>query len=690
MATDPAIFSLPPEILVHALAQAPPQACSAFSRTSSAARDSVNCTALWRALHRTSFDDAPTSTRAPTTAASSSSPAPYDWAAQVKRRTQAEILIRQLDVDYKPVPLNLLVPLLDTLVDLAQARPPVPGSGAGGDHHAERDSLNERWLEKWVRTSGSALVALHPTLSDPSLRGFRPSDTCRDVPSLGTSPPSTPAAIVRAARARQLAAHLHVLATPSPLVRALPALRTAAKEVVYEQSNFRRDSLYGPFMNDGSGRVDWRKLEALACVCGANLAEAISLGWGTEDADDDDDAERDEGDEGGPIVPPRGWASTRAHSAGPVRTDPAGRDWAGVTHPSGWRGTYSFLHWPTWHHFNRHRDGPRPPSLAHEHEAVGDPMVLRLELLPEGEWPPEIDQPDLSDEALAEEDGDDDEDEDWEGASAGSSWTDEGSSDEDEQPYFTTTGSRHAGYVGRATVAPQGDAEVTPPTSLSGEVDEREKEGVDLLDPDDPPLSPEQLAALAAPPALGPIPAAPHTAASAAYPPLDLTFRPSSSTIGFTSSSAAVTSSSAAAPAAPSALPSTAASSTASTSAMPNPSSASSSAFPPLAFHGTSLPRLGFTGTFTNAPAHPRRASDRSIRGTVSLTPEGHVRWQYVIRYSGTDQWAMNGVQVGGPGSRYGVLGVWTSADRADEGPHGPFWYWPHHPSNADDDFAEL
>ncbi|GAA5843344.1 hypothetical protein JCM9279_002070 [Rhodotorula babjevae] len=643
MATDkpPAIFSLPPEILVHALAQATPRACASFSRSSSTARDSVNCAALWRALHRTAFDDPHTSTRASTTAASSSSPRPYDWAAQVKRRTQAEILIRQLVDDDKPVPLDLLVPLLETLVDLAQTRPPTPArlaAAAAADDDAERDSLNERWLKQWVRTSGIALVALHPTLSDPSKRGFSPSSTSRAVPSLGTSPPSTPAELVRAARAHQLAAHLHVLATPSPMVSAIRAYRTAAKEIVYEQSNFRRDSLYGPFMNDGSGRVDWRKLEAIAAVCGANLADAVEIGWGQADSDDDGHGDDDEG----PVVPPRGWSTTRPHSAGPVRTDPAGRDWAGITHPGGWRGTYSFLHWPTFAHYNFHRHGPAP-SLAHEHEAVGDPMVLRLELLPEGEWPAEIDQPDLSGEALDEED--DDDDSDWEGGSASGSGSEGESSDEDEQPYFATTGGGHVGDAGRAPPTVSVDVEVTPPTSLPDEAGDRDKEVVDasgaLLASDDPPLSPEQLAALAGPATLGPLPAAPHTAASAAYPRPDLTFRPSSS-------------------------------------------SSSNPDFPPLAFHGSSLPRLGFTGTFTNAPLHStRRPSDRSIRGTVSLTPEGAVRWQYVIKYGGSDQWAMNGVQVGGPGSSKGVLGVWTSADRADEGPCGPFWYWPHQPSDA-------
>ncbi|GAA6054373.1 hypothetical protein JCM3770_003343 [Rhodotorula araucariae] len=621
-AAGPAIFRLPPEILIHALAQATPEACAAFACTCTAAHTLVQSTALWRALHRARFD-------------SPTAPG-YAFARQVQRRTRAATLLRAFADRAEPIPHAELKPLLETLVDVALSRPPASPA---------IDSLNEAWLGRWLATArgaGDTLLALHPTFSRSSVRSTRSSSAGKAAAAV-----ASPAALVRAARIAQLAAHLHVLATPTPLALT-PTICTAARETVYEWSNFRRESLYGPFMNDGSGRVDWRKVEALAIVMRQNIGEARTFGWGTANtaaaaaggangAGSNDDMD--------PVAPPpRAWASTRAGSAGPLCADPAGRDWAGVTHAEGWCGTYSFLHFPVWVHWNFHRGGPYVPSLADEHEAVGDCMQLHLELLPEGEWPAENGQPDLSVEALVREDGDDDGDDDWDAGSAAddaSSTGDESSGN--EYGYFATTGGRRAEQI---TDPPAVELPLpSPPGGLEAEEDA-------------PALSAAQVAALAGPSEPGPLPAAPHTAASAAYPPPGLTFRPVS-------------------PSPASRDPS---------SSAPGAASPTAAAYPKLAFQGTSLPRLGFTGTFTNAGPPSLTPRDRSIRGTVELTPEGYVRWQYIIRYAGMDQWCMSGVQLGGLGSRAGVVGVWSSADRADEGPCGPFWYWPHRADNADVD----
>lgn len=64
--------------------------------------------------------------------------------------------------------------------------------------------------------------------------------------------------------------------------------------------------MWGPFMSDGSGRVDWVKVHALGLVMGVNLKEAREEGWGERQ-----------------VEIPEGWDSTRS-SAG------QGRDWAGV------------------------------------------------------------------------------------------------------------------------------------------------------------------------------------------------------------------------------------------------------------------------------------------------------------------------------------------------------------------------
>ncbi|GAA5995942.1 F-box protein [Rhodotorula paludigena] len=610
----PPIFRLPPEILVHALAQATPKACAAFGRTCSLAHALVKSAALWRALHSAHWDD-PSPSLAPGADA-----ALYDHAMHVQRRTRAETLVCAFVERSEPFPPAHLEPLLETLVDLAESRPPCS---------TYETSRNERWLEQWLTSTpggGEVLLALHPTFSRSSSRSLRSTAQA----STAAKGKASLSAILSAARTAQLAAHLHVLSTPCPLALSSPSLRTAAKEIVYERLNALRGSYYGPLMNDGSGRVDWRKVEALQMVMRANLDDAAAIGWGRETVDARGNVVEDDD----PAVVPTGWRSTRP-GAIPTRQDPDGRDWAGVTHEGGLRGTYAFVHYPVFIHFNHHRGGPFQPTLAGEHEAVGDCMAIRLELLPEGEWPEEIDQPDLSNEALGREDVDDDEEDgDWEsGEGEGSDGS--GSSDESSEAevgYFTTTvveeveepvsPSRRSDR-GHAAGPSGADGDPSPPTSPPDGGDE---DG-------DSPLSASQLAALSSPSALGALPAAPLSPKSPLYPAMPYTFRPSD-------------------PSAPTSSASVVA---------PNPA----------------YPRLAFRGVFNNV-APPGIGAMRTIRGTVELTPDGHVRWQMLIRYSGQDQWYMSGVQLGGPGSTAGILGMWSSADRAEEGPCGPFWYWPH------------
>lgn len=102
--------------------------------------------------------------------------------------------------------------------------------------------------------------------------------------------------------------------------------------------------------------------------------------------------------------------------------------------------------------------------------------------------------------------------------------------------------------------------------------------------------------------------------------------------------------------------------------------------FEPLSFVGTSE-QLHFTGTF----GHPSHSMPhRSIRGTVTMNVEGEVIWNYMIRYGGADQWMMRGVQPGGPRSKFGVVGVWSTATHEFSGPNGPFQYFPYYPTTPE------
>lgn len=115
-------------------------------------------------------------------------------------------------------------------------------------------------------------------------------------------------------RVVQLSARLHALHSPTPHAAGSPFVRTAAREVVYAQSEWLRSSNWGPFVTGTGGRksakglvVDWHKLTALAVVMATNLRELEGTGWGGDD-----------------VEIPQGWDSTRPGEV------PEGRDWAGV------------------------------------------------------------------------------------------------------------------------------------------------------------------------------------------------------------------------------------------------------------------------------------------------------------------------------------------------------------------------
>lgn len=92
---------------------------------------------------------------------------------------------------------------------------------------------------------------------------------------------------------------------------------------------------------------------------------------------------------------------------------------------------------------------------------------------------------------------------------------------------------------------------------------------------------------------------------------------------------------------------------------------------PPIHFRGVSAQA---TGSLT----HPSGAPHSTVRGVVQLTADDppQVRWTVVIRYTGADRWKIEGVQVGGRGSKRGFFGVWTDAEKEEHSPNGPTWYW--------------
>jgi len=321
-------------VLLHALSLARPQDCAHFASTSKSTNNLCATDILWRNLHSSLLDP-------PLQLPPTSSDQPHR--ELVKRYVEATTLLEQLQSDESSPSSEKLLPLLETLVHLAQSRP-----------LAGIDSLNQQFLERYLSPTTSNILTLHPSFSRQ--------------PKLRSQSKQSPENV----RIAELVSHLHALSTPSLLAVSSPSIRTTAREIVYERLNFTKSSSYGPLNSNGNGRIDYRKVEAIAVLMSASLEDAKSMGWGLEN--DADSTEM-----------PSGWDSTRTGSAAPlddVKVDP--RDWAGVTTHE-WRGTYSFLHYPIYHNFNAHRTSSYIPSLAEENEAVGDCMSLKLELIPEGE-----------------------------------------------------------------------------------------------------------------------------------------------------------------------------------------------------------------------------------------------------------------------------------------------------------------
>lgn len=137
-----------------------------------------------------------------------------------------------------------------------------------------------------------------------------------------------------------------------------------------------------------SDEPDWKKLEALGIVMSAGLAEAMTYGWGED------------------CVLPRGWSATRPGPRSDQAKNP--RDWAGVEETE-FRGTYQFLDFNSYLHYNHHRRRGTKPDLENEDEATGDCMKLTLKLLPPGQLPT---PPDARPGTMLDNDDSDDSDDD--------------------------------------------------------------------------------------------------------------------------------------------------------------------------------------------------------------------------------------------------------------------------------------
>ncbi|KAL9043722.1 MAG: hypothetical protein Q9214_003100 [Letrouitia sp. 1 TL-2023] len=97
---------------------------------------------------------------------------------------------------------------------------------------------------------------------------------------------------------------------------------------------------------------------------------------------------------------------------------------------------------------------------------------------------------------------------------------------------------------------------------------------------------------------------------------------------------------------------------------------------PPGDKDGKTLPVAHFEGTAKLVRPLGDGNDKSRLRGIVRLTPEGEVRWTSWSIFNGEERWQSEGVQVGGIGSKRGVIGTWFDKNFSDEGPAGPTAFW--------------
>ncbi|KAK4697691.1 hypothetical protein P7C70_g8171, partial [Phenoliferia sp. Uapishka_3] len=209
--TSPSLFSLPPELLVEILSTLDPLSASRFFLTSRASSSFSTNFTLNKSLFLSLFDPPPTAEEAT-----------FDWAGELRKRVGAmgwiidDGAIARLGENAEAFETTM-----ETLVEIAETRTTAIIGG---------ESKNQQFLEAHLGGLEQDEIGLEigSTGIMDTLLGF-------DRHKLRTRKALKESQSNDSARLAQLKAHLHVLHTPSFYSRGFPAIRTLARECVYDQ-----------------------------------------------------------------------------------------------------------------------------------------------------------------------------------------------------------------------------------------------------------------------------------------------------------------------------------------------------------------------------------------------------------------------------------------------------------------------
>ncbi|KAH8120484.1 hypothetical protein DFH11DRAFT_66104 [Phellopilus nigrolimitatus] len=267
------ILHIPAELTEHALVLSHPRDVASFAQTCRTARALVyeaHDQHLWRNLFlEQPFDDPRRSVAASAAAGGSTASESVDWKKELQRRVHAMCVIQKIDA-HPPQ----LAAALRALIAIACGAPPMP--------ELSDKSKDLVWLADLTRE--------HSVFdADMSAEDWTPEEQQQRM-ELWT----------------YIGWRDSVLNADGA---GLLETRNASRRFVYDMRNYARENLWGPFLPDKSGHVNWKHVQSIITIIHCNLSDLGDLWSNTR--------------------PPTSYDAIRAYSApGAHQRDP--RDWAGV------------------------------------------------------------------------------------------------------------------------------------------------------------------------------------------------------------------------------------------------------------------------------------------------------------------------------------------------------------------------
>ncbi|KAI6030429.1 hypothetical protein F5J12DRAFT_800318 [Pisolithus orientalis] len=198
---------------------------------------------------------------------SSVEPSDIDWQGELQRIIRARTVVRNPQLSRK----GEWKEVLTTLLELATTLPPVPFA------ESECASRNVAWVQRLLQDG--AFLDIESTMDDQDDQaghrfekagegsGMTPHRAGRDNRMPAYQRPDL------TAEESQMLARLHTWVGLTQRDVTRPRARVASRAFVYDLRNFGSKNLFGPFMLDGTMRVDWKCMWALAHVYGMKWIE---------------------------------------------------------------------------------------------------------------------------------------------------------------------------------------------------------------------------------------------------------------------------------------------------------------------------------------------------------------------------------------------------------------------------------